>query len=298
MWQTRSTGSTGRELQGGHVRYLVVLTALALFGCSDDPVEPRGLGPYEITSLRALPEGTDATFGDLNENGQALWHEGEQAVLWDNGSVLELPVGSFLGPSGEVLGASSLWRDGELIELPGGTEGIHEDGTVYISRNDTLFTWRNGTLAATGRPMGLVVGPEGRIWSHRIVWDEMLDVYVHECGFFLDGEWFPIGGRDRAVCSVEIVEENGWAIMSRGLNNESVMPGAYRILDDAGDPLDLTHVNSEGEFVAGVGILASPDGERLDLRDHFEGTIRLGAINDDGEILAQLDNEVVLLTLR
>lgn len=291
---------------------LVALGIVALAGCDGDPVgledgdrvELGELGFYEITILRTLPEGAEAAFGDLNENGQAVWHEGEQAFLWDDGSVLEIPVGEFLGSSGEVLGDSSLWRGGEITGLPGHTRGIHEDGTVYLSRNDTLFTWRDGTLAATDTSVGLV-GPEGRIWQDRANPNEHPDVRYDEeiCGFYQDGAWHGIV--IAAFCKTRLVEEGGWAIIrqSGGTN-----PGEYVfnpdgtvvwIRDDGGfNPRGLAHVNAHGATISSDGFLEHPggDGFGTDLRDHFEDPLTLGAINDDGAILAQLGNQVVLLT--
>lgn len=280
------------------MRHVAVLMVVVLVGC-DDPVGPLEQEPYGVTTLRAPEEDTEVTFVDLNENGQALWHEGEQAVLWDKGVVLDIPVGRFLGSSGEVLGASSLWRGGELIELPGRTEGIHEDGTVYISRNDTLFTWREGTLTATDRPIGRFVGPEGRIWSSKDISNPPY-TFQEECGFYQDGDWHGVFAPE--ICFPIMAEENAWVILEAagGTNPGRYVfgPQGYGVLarERESDQAHIVHVNSEGRSVTEDGFVAWDGGEkRLDLWEHFD-SIRPGAINDDGAILAQLNDEVVLLT--
>lgn len=288
------------------MRYSVLSVAglMALMGCDDGSVvEPRKLGPYEVTALRTLPEGVEASFVDLNENGQALWHEGEQTVLWDQGSLLEVPAGKILGSSGELLGDSSVWIDGEVTDLPGLTRGITEDGTVYLSRNDTMFTWRDGILQDTPLPLGLV-GPDGLVWN--VIGSGFGAQHTDKCRYYMDGAYHVVA--TGAECRIQMAEEDGWAIIyGQGLLETEeggwdqlgvVVPPLYHILDPEGRARPLAHVNSSGQSVAGVGIVGFPDGKRLDLRGHFEGFIRLGAIDDDGRILAQLDDEVVLLTPR
>lgn len=286
------------------MRYLVAVVAVVIVTGCDDPVEPRQQGPYQVTRLRTL-EGMEATFGDLNENGQALWNEGEQAILWDNGSIVEVPVERFLGPSGEVLGWSSVWIQGQLTELPGRTKGILEDGTIYLSRNDTMFTWRDGMLTVTDRPVGHLVGPEGRIWENRsnpdddpqVPYDEMI------CGFYQDGQWDTVVLA--GICNVLLVEESGWAIIhDAGATNPGRYvfgPNGYQVplrgSESVPAPGPLVHLNDQGHSVTSDGFVAEGSAEITDLWEHFD-SIRPGAINDDGEILAQLDNEVVLLTPR
>lgn len=291
---------------------LAIVGLVALVGC-DDPVEPEPVeeGPYEVTTLRTLQEGAEATFGDLNENGQALWTEGDQSVLWDNGNIVELPVvARGLGSSGEVYGSSSLWKDGQLIDLPGRPRGILEDGTIYLLRNDTLFTWRDGVLEATDRPVGpdslvhrMLVGPEGRIWVTKKNADAVSLNEEEFCGFYEDGTWHlaHIG----FACDVRMAEENGWALAfvtgGSPVGVKVLGPGGYWIHGEVALSYhDAVHVNEHGHAIAENGLLVlDHDGtDPLDLTEHFEDSLRLGAINDDGDILAQLDNRVVLLTPR
>lgn len=280
------------------MRYLAVLMVVFLIGC-DDLLDPGERGPYDVATLRILAEGTEAELLDLNENGHALWRENGQAILWDGGEIVEVPGSEFLGEDGEVLGASTLWSDGELTDLPGSVRGILTDGTIYLFRNDTMFTWRDGVLEATDRPVGHLVGPEGRIWANRDIPDAPFGYHEDECGFYLNGEWHQVV--INTSCRAVLSEENGWTIGDApwsGFGGQHVIyPEAIRILHDEGVPLDIIHVNSEGHAIALLGIIRTSGGERLDLREHLTG-IRLGAINDDGEILAQLADRVVLLTPR
>lgn len=282
-------------------RAAVLVGLLALAGCNDSPFFPLQ-GDWVVTTLRDLPGDLEPVFVDLNESGQALWHEDDRTILWDNGAIREIPVGSFLGEDGEVLGSvdgtAALWRDGELTMLTGSPMGILLDGTVYLERNDTVFTWRDGTLEATDRPVGRLVGPEGRIWSSRDISNPPL-TEQEECGFYQGGEWHGVFAPE--ICFPVMAEENAWALAGAagGIPGGVLVihPDAVFVITDRGSALtvNVVHVNAHGDAITANGILRNRGGERIDLWEHFD-SLRTGAVNDDGEILAQFRNLVVVLT--
>ena len=199
---------------------LAVMGIVALIGCSDDTMEPIQLPSYEVTTLRALPEGTEVTFVDLNENGQALWLEDGTLILWDDEDVIDLGIlpanefRTFLGPGGSLLvftlDGSFLWEDGETTPIDGLPMGITEDGTPYYVRADTVFAWTGGVEEATDLPVGrgvAMIGPEGRVFK-----TEPNGEFDNDCFEYEDGEW-KILPRVLTTCEFVMAEENGWVLL-------------------------------------------------------------------------------------
>lgn len=279
------------------MRYLAALLVVFLVGC-DDPVEPRERRLYEVETLKILSGDPDVVLVDLNENGQARWNEGTQGFLWDNGVVHELPFRGHLGPSGEVVG-SALWEDGEITDLPGRSRGITEDGTIYLSRNDTMFTWKDGVLEATDLPVGLFVGAGGRVFSTVPSPSYYRDLQGTYCIAYEDGQWDTLPSRD-TFCRPVMGEENGWSILTGG--HEDGNGWVATPSDTVYDPWPIgpdgpAHVNAHGEIIGfeGRAVLADTSFHVGEVFGFDPETLKGGAINDLGDILLLAGDSIVLL---